>query len=199
MLTRRVLLAFCLTMLVSTAALSQQPDEPQPKPAPQPQAATPPPAPAPVPQGTPAPAATWTPPAPRRFGQPVAVRIEVTVSDQGGGTTPAQRTMTMLAADGERASVRSTNMSPRNTAAQFNIDAKPMLADGKIRIDLNIEYNAPGAATGDAEKQSAVVVTRLSESMGVIVENGKSTVISQSADPMTDRKVTVEVKATIVK
>jgi hypothetical protein len=33
----------------------------------------------------------------------------------------------------------------------------------------------------------------------VILQNGKPLVVSQAADPTTDRKMTVEVKATILK
>jgi hypothetical protein len=39
----------------------------------------------------------------------------------------------------------------------------------------------------------------INESLSVILEDGKPMLISQSADPIGDRKVKVEVKATILK
>jgi hypothetical protein len=84
--------------------------------------------------------------------------------------------------------------------AQFNVDAKPILTQDRIRLDLSISYDAPDTPQpGTASTTEKPWTTTLQESMGVIVENGKPTVISQSADPRTDRKVTVEVKATILK
>ena len=39
----------------------------------------------------------------------------------------------------------------------------------------------------------------LRENVNMILENGKSMLVTQSADPVGDRQVTVEVKATILK
>jgi uncharacterized protein YlzI (FlbEa/FlbD family) len=39
----------------------------------------------------------------------------------------------------------------------------------------------------------------VNQSLTVLLENGKSLLVTQSADPVSDRKVTVEVKATIVR
>jgi hypothetical protein len=183
MLKRAVLLASCFVFLVAAIAPARQQQQSasgQEKPAIQP---------------SPAPA-----PAPRSFGQPVAVRIELTITDQVGTSAPLKKTMTMMAADGERASVRSMNSG--QGLANFNVDAKPMLTQDKIRLDLSINYDAPEApqqGTPDKTEKAVSWSTRLQESMGVILENGKPTVISQSADPRTDRKVSVEVRATIVK
>jgi hypothetical protein len=140
-------------------------------------------------------------PAGRTFGQPLAVRIELTITDQVGGSAPSKKSISMLAADGERASVRSQNTgraTPNSATAraQFSVDAKSTIVDDKIRLDLTLMYDLPeipAQAGGDPWS------TSLQESMGVILDNGKALVISQSADPRTDRKVTVEVKATILK
>jgi hypothetical protein len=187
MLKRAVLLASCFVFLVAAIAPAkqQQSASGQEKPAIQP-------SPAPVP----APA-----PASRSFGQPVAVRIDLTITDQVGTSAPVKKTMTMMAADGERASVRSMNRAPRQNGAQFNVDAKPMLVQDKIRLDLSIFYDPPDIPVPEVPEkgEAASWSTTLQESMGVILENGKPTVISQSADPRTDRKVSVEVKATILK
>jgi hypothetical protein len=183
MLKRAVLLASCFVFLVAAIAPAkqQQSASGQEKPTIQPNQA-------------PAPAL-------RSFGQPVAVRIELTITDQVGTAAPVKKTMTMMAADGERASVRSMNRALRQSGAQFNVDAKPMLVQDKIRLDLSIFYDPAEIPVAEVPEkgEAGSWSTTLQESMGVIVENGKPTVISQSADPRTDRKVTVEVKATILK
>ena len=40
---------------------------------------------------------------------------------------------------------------------------------------------------------------RIQENLSVNLEDGKALVVSQSADPVSDRQVTVEVRATILK
>jgi hypothetical protein len=202
MVKRALLVASCLVFLVAANALAR-PQDPPPPPSANSQEKPPvPPSPAPQPTPAPAPAPAPTPaPPPRAFGQPVAVRIDLTITDQVGSAAPLKKTMTMMAADGERASVRSMNGAPGQNA-QFNVDAKPMLTQDKIRLDLSINYDAPDLpqqATSDKAEKAVSWSTRLQESMGVIVENGKPIIISQSADPRTDRKVSVEVKATILK
>ncbi len=183
MLKRFVLIAICAVLLGTALVTAQQappPPQPEPRPVAQPTQAPP-------------------PPPPRSFGQPVTVRVDLTVSDQAGTAAPVRKTTTLLAADGERASVRSTYRVPGlATSAQFNVDARPILAQDKIRVDLIIFYDAgtPPQTGGDSKDGST---TSIQESMGVVVENGKPLVLSESPDPRSNRKVTVEVKATILK
>ena len=198
MLKRAVLLASCFVFLIAAIAPAKQQQPPPP-----PQSACGQEKPAIPPSPAPQPAPNFAPaPGPRSFGQPVAVRIELTITDQVGTAAPVKKTMTMMAADGERASVRSMNRAMGQSGAQFNVDAKPMLTQDKIRLELSISYDASETPTPDTPEKAEKAVswsTTLQESMGVILENGKPTVISQSADPRTDRKVSVEVRATILK
>ncbi len=186
------LVLFTALIGVSSAGAQQPPATPLPAAAPPPPATTQPVAVQPQAAPTPAPA-----PPPRVFGQPVSIRIDLTVTDQMGSAAPLKKTVTMLAADGERASVRSRNQSRSYPGSpSFNVDVKPILTqEGRIRLDLSMSFDA-GDLGNDKEQSWA---TNLQESMGVIVDNGKPMVISQSADARTDRKVTVEVKATVVK
>ena len=78
----------------------------------------------------------------------------------------------------------------------LNVDAQPKVhKDGRIRVDMTIEYR-PTAAEAESEKSTTPTVN---ETINVLLEDGKPLVISQSADPATDRKVKVEAKATILK
>ena len=54
---------------------------------------------------------------------------------------------------------------------------------------------AATSSAGEPDKTTP----NINESLSVILEDGKPMLISQSADPVTDRKVKVEVKATILK
>jgi hypothetical protein len=49
-------------------------------------------------------------------------------------------------------------------------------------------------ATASTKRFSA-----LNEMLTVILQNGKPMVVSQAADPLNDRRITIEVKATIIK
>ncbi len=196
---RLAFLAACCVMLIVpiVSARQQVPPPSMPPPGtPQPTAVAP--AAAPVP----APASVF-----RTVGEPVTVRIDLTITDQVGTAAPLKKTMTLLAADGERASVRSINRSPGQNNAQFNVDARPVLAKEKIRLDLSVIYDPPEIPRPGTENErdssgkpmNLAWSTSLQESMGVVLENGKPMIVSQSADPRTDRKVTVEVKATVLK
>ncbi len=61
--------------------------------------------------------------------------------------------------------------------------------DGRILLDLTLSTSPIAPST----------VAVLNQSISVVVVNGQSTLVSRSADPATERSVTVEVTATIVK
>jgi hypothetical protein len=146
-----------------------------------------------------------TPPAaperPRREGQPVNIKIDLTLTDQRDGAQPIKRTVTVLAADGFTGSIRTQSTLARMSDVPLNVDASPtLLSDGKIRLGINLQYDWP--APVDAGKEvptGAVTRTALHDQLMLIVESGKSIVVAQSADPIGDRQVTVEVKATVLR
>ena len=73
----------------------------------------------------------------------------------------------------------------------MNVDANASASSDSTRIQLQvtIEYSPDRSAT----------TTTLNESVTLVLAPGKTTLASQSADPGSERKVTVEVTATIVK
>jgi hypothetical protein len=136
------------------------------------------------------------PPAP----QPTAnIRIELTITDQRGTAAPISKIIAMTMVDGGFGRIRTGGdvRSPLGfRPVTLNVDAQPRIyKDGKIRVDMTIEYR-PIAGESDTEQSSTPTIN---ESIGVLLEDGKPLLISQSADPATDRKVKVEVKATILK
>jgi hypothetical protein len=129
----------------------------------------------------------------------VNIRVELTITDQRGTAAALSKTITMTMMDTAYSRIRTggdvrTPLGFRPVT--LNVDATPRLhKDGKIRLDLTIEYR-PTAAESDTEQSTTPTIN---EQIGVLLEDGKPLVISQSADPATDRKVKIEAKATILR
>ena len=127
------------------------------------------------------------------------IRVELAISDQRGTSVPISKIVTMTMMDSGSGRIRTggdvrTPLGFRPVT--LNVDAQPRIhKDGKIRVDMTIEYR-PTAAESDTEQSSTPTIN---ESISVLLEDGKPLLISQSADPATDRKVKIEVKATILK
>jgi hypothetical protein len=195
-MTRRVLfVSVCAAALLFPAVSGAQP----PPPAPVPLAVQPP--------GAPKPPAAPPPPAPsRREGQPVNVKVDLTILDQRGSGTPTRKTVSVVVADNMTGFIRTRTFytnAGRVEEVPLNVDVDPtILSDGKIRLRIGIQYDLPGtlAVAENAERpQGNLFTTQLRENLAIIVENGKSIVAAQSAEPVGDRQVTIEVKATILR
>jgi hypothetical protein len=104
--------------------------------------------------------------------------------------------------------VRENGFTPSGSAGQFpprvvplNLDAFPtILTSGKIRLTCSIQYNAaPSSAPVSSNDPRAGSGTDIKQNLVLILDSGKSLVISQATDPISDRRVTVEVTATILR
>ena len=94
--------------------------------------------------------------------------------------------------------IRSQITSRIYGGAPLNVDARPTVTqDGRISLELTIEY-AQGRNSEVEANSDKIVQVSINESLTALLENGKPLLVTQSADPISDRKVTVEVKATIV-
>ena len=182
------------------------PSPPAPSAAPAPQTPPAPPAPRPgtsprSPRASTGEATAPTPePARRNRGQLVNLRLEFTVTDQIGAAPPVRKTITMNVADGESGRIRTNaEVFRKNTAptiVPLSVDAYPEIDGTKIRLRASLEYQLLKDAP---EPELPAGKTSITQSVTAILSDGVSTVLSQSADPLTDRKVTLEVKATIIK
>jgi hypothetical protein len=205
MKTRIALLVGVLATASVESALAQQaPKAPQAQPTPAapkirlltPDAAPPPPPPPPAVAATLANA--------RRNFQAVNVQIEFTITDQREGAPPVKRTISVIAADGYMGQIRAQSDLWSRGSVPLNVDATPEVLsnDGRIRLGFNLQYDwvAPPSATRETEGGVGTIAkTSIRDSVSLILENGKSIIAAQSADPIDARKVTVEVKATILK
>jgi hypothetical protein len=143
-----------------------------------------------------------SPPAPPAM--PVNVRIDVVIIDEGGPEN-RREAVTMTASDREGASVRSDNNpntlrpgSPLSGDILFNADAMPIVSGlpaGKVRVRLVLEYWPVFVIEG----RDAVRGTRTRASSNLILDDGKPMVVSDTTDPASNRRVRVEVTATILK
>jgi len=145
-------------------------------------------------------------PRPRREGQPVNIKIDFTITDQRGTAAAIKRTLTLMVADERMGSIRSQSNVFQVGDVPLNVDASPsLLTDGKIRLGFNLQYDWPAPLEGPPNNPSqqpprgAVIKTALHDSVTLILESGKSMIAAQSADPIGDRQVTVEVKATVLR
>jgi hypothetical protein len=133
------------------------------------------------------------------------VRVDIAITDTTAAAT-LKKFVSLTLVDGRRGSVRAQGAGRLLNAdaiatlpdsemiaelARRNVRPNPALGEeGKILLELTIGYqpsNDPSNASG------------VNETITVVVPNGVPTVVSQAADPMSDRKVTLEVTATQVK
>ena len=130
------------------------------------------------------------------------VRLDLTITDQTtANASPIKKVISMLLADGGGGRVRSNGTVYPNTQTppyqvSLNADAGIRRVEGdRIRIEVTVEYSPVGPeGAGEGRRGSP-----LNQTVTVVLTSGKPTVIVQAADPLTDRKVTLEATATIVR
>lgn len=138
----------------------------------------------------------------RRAGQPVNIKVDVTFHDQTANEPRRTKTVSVMTADGLTGYVRTTAVYEGNVGrTPLNIDVEPrIIAGGKVRLLLNLQYTLVAFSAERAAANSAVPrTTEIAENLSLVLEDGKPMVVSQSADPVGDRRVTVEVVAAIGK
>lgn len=188
-----IALVLCCT---ATAAAAQQSAAPTPKP---PQGASPfaaqsgqqaaPPAPAPAPRlpnlsgpgNMPLPAAT-------------NIRITLTITDTAD-LTATKKTLNLIVAQSYGGQIRS--MGQFGGAASVDVDAlAAAYQGGLIAARVTFQYQAPVPKEGPARDVRPAMIN---ESFTVVLTDGKPLVVTESAEPGSDRKVTVELTATVLK
>ena len=188
---RRTIVLFALVLSLTPLARAQQPASTiaQARPAQTPRPVPPerPPVPrVPVPDEPMAP----RPPAPPEPAPTQNIRLDLKISDSA--QTTSQKTVSMMIAERRNGRVRS-----QNGGFILNVDARPeVVKDGRIVLNLTLEYQPRASADDEPQRTS---FSNVNESLGMLLVDGKPTIVSQSADPISDRKVTVEVTATLVK
>jgi hypothetical protein len=140
------------------------------------------------------------PPAPE--GLPLNIKVELTITDQAGPGEATKRTVNMIVADRKSGSIRSSGqvVTPGGGgrfAVSLNVDAMPVIVkDSLMRLDMSLEYvpkpGSENASSGEGRGS-------LNERLALLVVSGRPMIISQASDPTSDRKISVELTATILK
>lgn len=134
------------------------------------------------------------------------VEIELTLTDQIGTQPPEKKTVSMIAASGNFGKVRSGSqvMVPGEVpySVVLNVDARPFVSvDGPIQLELTLVYEP--VKTADPKQTISENIRQrpsgINQSQTIILQSGKPLIVSRAADPVSDRKVVVEVKATVLK
>ena len=114
------------------------------------------------------------------------IRLELVITDTFTGA-PVKKSVSLLVLSGNSGMIRTSNSGSGNTAT-LNIDAvAAAYQNGMISTRITFEYSpAPHTEGPLAGRRSPP----LNESITVVLADGQPLIISQSADPATDRKVT---------
>jgi len=121
------------------------------------------------------------------------VKLDVTITDSLSADQQTRKMVSMLVLDSRAGQVRSAGGN-----AVINIDATPtILRDGRIYLRLTLEYQPELTAQQRTGVSSPLAM--FNESLSLVVPDGKPIVASQSSDPRSERKVAVEIVATVVK
>lgn len=126
------------------------------------------------------------------------VKIDVAISDSVTAEVQTRKTINLLILDGRSGQIRSTGSN-----SVINVDAAPTIRqDGRIYLHLTLEYQPELTIEQNQILSKQGGTGRLPvfiESLSLILVDGKMMVASQSADPRSERKVTVEITATVQK
>lgn len=163
-----------------------------------PPAPTPPPAPPVAPSRPPAP--PEAPPPPQAQSQIQAnVQLDVVITDTVSGK-PETKTLTLLLRNNGGGSVRTAGVSGGHPGhpVRMAFDASVILQGELIDAALTFEYQAAWSAAeetaSDARGRAPAEVT---QRIRTYLQSGRKILVSRSADPVTNRIVTVELTATI--
>lgn len=132
--------------------------------------------------------------------KPINVKLDFTITDQSGTGEPGKRTVSMIVADRRSGMIRtggSVVMNGQRYNVTLNIDARPaLIEDNRVLLEIGLEYMpkpmSESATTGEGR-------ANLNQQLSMIVVPGKPTVVSQASDPTSDRRISVELTATVLK
>ena len=123
------------------------------------------------------------------------IRYQIVIRETGG-PQPRTKTVILTMAQDTESSVRAQGTAAAaRTNHPLNVDVHPAALRGnRVRTRIGIEYT-PQVPEGVQGPPPLFV----RESLMVWLEAGKPMVISEAADPLTDRRISVEITATILR
>jgi hypothetical protein len=129
---------------------------------------------------------------PEQGGQPINIRLDVSVTDQGGTGVAQPKTLMVMLVDRAMGRTRAA-FQDRSIA----VDARPTIVDGRIRVNLTVQSEHARNFVPPSESYDHTIGWR--NSFSLLLENGKPMLALETSDAVTKRKMSIEVKATIQK
>ena len=132
------------------------------------------------------------------------VRFDVTITDTGSGPKPVTKTVSLTVSPGSNGSIRSSakaeapgpinNMNVTQPVSWLNVDIRNVIAldTNSVRASISVEYQA---YFPDAKVQPGAITASSTSAM----TDGRRTQILVTSDPVSDRRTTIEVTATVIK
>jgi hypothetical protein len=126
------------------------------------------------------------------------VKVDVTISDQRGAQPPITKTVSLTVADRGTGQIRSEGRIRVAKEGVYQVKLavdliRPVIEGNKVHASLAVSYDTP--AVGD----ETTLGTDVRHNLTIVLENGKAVTVAESADPAADRRVTLQVKATILR
>ena len=126
-------------------------------------------------------------------GQPINIRLDVTVTDQEAQGAPQPKSLMVILVDRAMGRTRAA-FEDRSIA----IDARPTMVDGRIRVSVTLQSEA-SRVSGSPPSTQREMTLNWRNSFSLLLENGKPMLALETMDAVTKRKMSIEVKATIQK
>jgi hypothetical protein len=125
---------------------------------------------------------------------PRNIRFDVVITETGGAK-PTTKTISLTVNDGNGSgSVRNLVKAPGDSTVSLNVDVRGVNSfdGGAVRAAVNVEYQP---YTPDASVPSSGIQSSITS----MFQDGRRTQILQTSDPLSDRRTTIEVLATVLK
>jgi hypothetical protein len=125
------------------------------------------------------------------------IKIDLTITDSMGTAQPLKKTLSLIVLNGNSGMIRTSNRI-NGYPVGVDVDASAQVwQNGAITVRVTFEYTP--LVQGEGANAAGTTRPELHESLTVLLQDGKPLLVSQSADPASDRKVTVELTATVLK
>ena len=124
-------------------------------------------------------------------GELVNIRVDVTFTEDGGPDALLRKAVSITTSDRRNGMVRSQalTVSQNRAEGQIAVDTRPWIErDGRIRTLVTVSYVSHPHFSNVGQLK-----------FEPLLESGKPLVVSQAPSAVSDRRVTVEVTATILK
>jgi hypothetical protein len=139
------------------------------------------------------PAAAPTRDAPRPPAQAANIQLAILLTDQIDGKTVAEEPVQLLLADRQLGRLR--RRQPANVDKNFEVDVTPEIVGSRVRVAMTVSYNSTSAA----EPRDQAHTTLFVETFTTFLDVGKPSNIVELHGDTANRRVTLQVTATIIK